>query len=338
VSVIKPSERHTLANSYKQLLAKLTRDLLFHLGNETGSFSSYRYSMNNLIERLRTKTESWAMKNIPRTVDKAIRQAIQGSNSLRPATSDLDLRQLEMMRSDAIRSLLWDPGYGFLVTVESALGAIHYNLRRIEQMMDAGLDADSIRSLFMDIYELAGVKPMNFAGNQRSVRIDRFIESLAQTKITQAFNIGQRIGALISGHQVMLVSNSTTDPQGVCSLYSGRVFAITQQTAEILSIPPINSIPAGGAPISPICGHREIMFYPEFMAPAQVDAAFTRPPDWSLNVPLAVAQSQYEMHGGYAFAEQQNPNLQFAGKSRWSPKAEKRRMDKLRRRARARRK
>ena len=145
---------------------------------------------------------------------------------------------------------------------------------------------------------------------------DHFIARKGGMKSRQISTIGQRVACLRAGHGLIQISSILGRRDDACNLYAGRVFALIKAESERYGIPMIDELPGRGAPFHVGCEHAERPFFPYLCSQAALNRLLTPPPTWALNTTWKQVMTEYRNHGGRAFAEEQNPNLYYAAKSR----------------------
>jgi hypothetical protein len=147
---------------------------------------------------------------------------------------------------------------------------------------------------------------------ERFMRLDKYAELVARTKVSQAKAIAQRNALLEHGQCYVQVSRNLSSDVDACDLYVGRVFALTTDAAEELNVPHVEELPNGGTPFHPNCKHEELPFFPEAVSKQVLKRATTPPPTWALGRSWHDVQKEYEDRGGQKYGHQQNPNLRQA--------------------------
>lgn len=161
--------------------------------------------------------------------------------------------------------------------------------------------------IFANMANLPFVEIPLASGGVRNLRIDHYAEMLARTKSRQAAVLARRNAALSHGQDVMQVSSNLPLEDDACSLYIGRLFALTQAAAEKWGIAHVSQLPNGGAPFHPNCTHSEIPYYPEVEDQAETAVRGTKPPPWALNRPWSEVQKEYRKRGGFKNLGKWNP-------------------------------
>jgi len=138
------------------------------------------------------------------------------------------------------------------------------------------------------------------------IRADKYAEMLARTKTSQAANLARRNRGLQHDQPLIQISKNRPLDNDACSLYIGKVFALTQEAKTEWGVPMVSELPNGGAPFHPNCTHQELLFVPEFRQESEIELALVPPPSWALNRPYGAVQKEYQRRGGFANAAQFN--------------------------------
>ena len=169
--------------------------------------------------------------------------------------------------------------------------------------------------IFSNMANLPFVNIPLASGGVRHLRLDHYAEMLARTKSRQAASLARRNSALSHGQDLMQISSNFPLHDDACSLYIGRIFALTQSAAEEWGITHIGQLPNGGAPFHPNCSHSERPYLPQFADPEEVAIRGSKPPAWALNRPWAVVQKEYRKRGGFKNLAKWNPAGTKLGKT-----------------------
>lgn len=148
----------------------------------------------------------------------------------------------------------------------------------------------------------------------RFMRLDKYADLVARTKVAQAKALAQRNALLEHGNAYVQISQNRSQDIDACDLYVGRVFALTDGAAEELDVPHVDQLPNGGTPFHPNCKHTEEPFFPAEVSRAVLRRVTTPPPDWALGRSWHDVQAEFEKRGGEREAARQNPNLVKARK------------------------
>jgi hypothetical protein len=148
----------------------------------------------------------------------------------------------------------------------------------------------------------------------RSIRLDKYVEVVARTKINQATDIARRNTYLRNGQHLVMFAKHRSKWKDACDLFIGRIFALTESAAKENKVPHVNLLPSGGCPLHPNCTHSIQVWFPGLLSPEMDEAAFTWPPKWALGDTWQNVQAEFKRRGGEAFAAVQNPMFKFAQK------------------------
>lgn len=164
------------------------------------------------------------------------------------------------------------------------------------------------------------------ARGARRVHIFDHVQQMVQTTESRARTLARNNRALQSGiDHVQITPNAPLTPD-VCSIYAGRVFALTEEAASRSGLPLYARLPNGGAPFHPNCTHSTIPFVvPEGDLGEVGNTGDTGVRTVAGGVPLASldrdfsqAQRWFKERGGIKFAAKQNPQLRKAKISRFA--------------------
>ena len=117
----------------------------------------------------------------------------------------------------------------------------------------------------------------------RTMRLDKYVEMLARTKIAQAQTLAKRNAVLQSGRDLVRVNVRPSDVGDACDLFIGRVYALTQEAAKREGVPHVDSLPNGGPPFHPNCKHLLEAFFPEVATAEDKTVGYSKTPRWGLN-------------------------------------------------------
>ena len=106
----------------------------------------------------------------------------------------------------------------------------------------------------------------------------------------------------------------------VCSMYAGRVFALTEEIARTSGYPLLARTPNSGPPFHPYCTHSTIPYIPDRMSPRSTENVFKNGtgmkkvasnglPQALLGVNFTQAQKWFRSNGGIMQAVLQNPQI-----------------------------
>lgn len=106
----------------------------------------------------------------------------------------------------------------------------------------------------------------------------------------------------------------------VCSMYAGRVFALTEEISRSSGFPSLARTPNGGPPFHPYCTHSTIPYIPDKMSIRATSNVFTNGtgmkrvanngiPQALLDVNFTQAQKWFKSNGGIMQAILQNPQI-----------------------------
>lgn len=180
--------------------------------------------------------------------------------------------------------------------VEDMVRMKHTDLEYAREI--AGLPADQ---LVTNVANLPFVKipdPRSQDGFRR-LRVDNYAELLARTKTSQAANTARRNGALEHGLGLVLITQNRPLHDDACALYTGKLFALTQDAEREYGVPLISRLPQGGPPFHPNCTHQELPFIPELSSPREIEEASAPPPRWALDKRWHEVQKEYQRRGGF---------------------------------------
>lgn len=160
--------------------------------------------------------------------------------------------------------------------------------------------------IFHQISELPYVQ-----NGKQKIRIDKYVEQIINARVGQAKAVSQRVQMLRSGHQLVRISlNEPLEPDA-CTLYVGKVFALTHDGAKEHGVPHVSQLPNGGPPFHPNCRHFEIPFFPQ-MEPVQElnELAMIPPPAFALSNDYDAVQRKVKEMGDGLSKKQLTRKLQ----------------------------
>lgn len=140
----------------------------------------------------------------------------------------------------------------------------------------------------------------------RKLRIDKYMDTLARTKMSQATEMARRVAMLRNSIDVVQFSLNWALDDDACNVYLGKAFALTAAAEKRLGIPSVDRLPSGGPPLHPNCTHGTIPLFPEDMTDEDLALIMDPPPKWSLSRPWAEVQKEYERRGGKKNIDQFN--------------------------------
>lgn len=140
----------------------------------------------------------------------------------------------------------------------------------------------------------------------RKLRIDKYMDTLARTKMNQSTEMGRRIAMLRNAIDVVQFSLNWALDDDACNLYLGKIFALTAESAKRMGIASIEQIPSGGPPLHPNCTHGTIPYFPEDASDEELAIVSEPPPKWALGRPWKEVQKEYEKRGGKSKIDEWN--------------------------------
>lgn len=109
----------------------------------------------------------------------------------------------------------------------------------------------------------------------------------------------------------------------VCSVYAGRVYALTEDAAKRTGFPHYARLPGGGSPFHPFCTHSTQPFFEDLEMPHKdvarsgiegIETIKGTPVEF-LDIDFRTAQAEFKGAGGIQWAMRQNPQLRDAAVS-----------------------
>lgn len=148
--------------------------------------------------------------------------------------------------------------------------------RDVLKWRDVGREAGGV---FRTLAELGRIE----TPGGRKMRVDRYIEQLVRTQVAQARTNAQRSELLRANYPLVRVSLNEPLHPDMCSLYIGKVFALTEEASKTFGVPHVAQLPNGGPPFHPNCRHFEIPFFPDMEPLEDLNhLAIEPPPRWAL--------------------------------------------------------
>jgi hypothetical protein len=130
-----------------------------------------------------------------------------------------------------------------------------------------------------------------------TMQIDAYVRLVVNTRSCQLSMTARREKLLQHGEQLVRVSVVPQAKVDACSVYAGKVFALTEEAARRWKVPRVEQLPSDGPPFHANCRHSDQPFFPE-EEPANVrNFALKPPPRWALNRTWAEVERDFRTHG-----------------------------------------
>lgn len=280
-----PRRRVVEAAAYSQVHERVIQDLI--LNPETG-----------LGPRLKRVSDQMRI---------SVRQYVQQHRTL--------LTQVRTMNEEIAQGIL--TGQTARETRDAILGAIQGKKpRSLLGLPRAGVTAPY--QTFLDAPFIAIPTKAALSGF-RHVHVFDYVNLVAVTKESEVRNKARNQRARERGTELVQITPNPPLTPCVCSLYAGRVFALTDEAAAATGYPLLARTPNGGPPFHPFCTHSTIPYVEEFATKKERELVgksgeptlrtVRGVPVGVLDKPFGKAQKFFAKRGGLGLAKKQNPIL-----------------------------
>jgi len=158
--------------------------------------------------------------------------------------------------------------------------------------------------------------------NGKKVSLDHYVRMLSVTKESEVRTRSRNARLQERGLDLVQVTPNPPITPDACSLYAGRVFALTREASARTGYPMLSQTPNGGPPFHPFCTHSTLPWIEELQTKSEVDDAegsnikglstTKGVPNAILDVDFKQANAYFKKKGGMKFAAKQNPQLKKA--------------------------